>query len=632
MVLDSDDRQRFKTGTQRFFKRFCVAVMFVVIVTSIIAPFYGFETIATAQAQDQEESGPGDLVFTGSYDNTIKAIYSNNGTTKWTFSGHSNRIQSLKVGPDGQTLYSGSADLTVRAIDISDGSQKWSNTDWSNNIVSVTVSHDGDTVYAADNQGRIKEIDESSGSTGWSIQPSNSNTVELETTETGGLFGGVGTNLYEISTTDGSILQNVSISAGPQEIDSTSDGSSLYIGQMDGTVKRYTSDSLSVDWSISGYSNENSIALSPDESVLYVGDGNGNLDAIQVSDQSYEWQTSPVSEITRLGISPDGSQLYGVTGSSAQAYESSDGSSIWTNNDHSNDIISLASGGRYSVPPPVFQVSGKVTNDKQDPIKSATVSIQNQTDGSIIDTDNTDGTGRYNVSATNGTYDIVAELPGYDNITKQVTIDGSDKTVDFTLTRLDNQLSINTRPFLNHGQTDNYTVSLENDTGRYDVTDSATVTSNNTTVVAIDSQATEVVATSDISINQRTYVEATYTDSEGRQLTATQNVTVANATVENLEILPTWTRITASLGGGTGGVYQPSGEDFTLRVILVATILGTAVALVSRVFAGLATQAIVITIGWVAGWVGNGVLIVGFMMAMFIGLNIAGNIDYTVRR
>jgi len=152
------------------------------------------------------------------------------------------------------------------------------------------------------------------------------------------------------------------------------------------------------------------------------------------------------------------------------------------------------------------------------------------------------------------------------------------------------------------------------------VTDTATVTSSNTSVVTVDSQAAELVATSNLQVNDRVTVTATYTDQNGNTYTTQQNVTVANETVENIGILPTASRFTASI------------DDQTIQAILVAIGFGAAASIIASSFAGLGATTLIMTIAWLADYVGDGMIIVTVLVALFIGLNMALNIDYTVTK
>jgi uncharacterized membrane protein len=137
--------------------------------------------------------------------------------------------------------------------------------------------------------------------------------------------------------------------------------------------------------------------------------------------------------------------------------------------------------------------------------------------------------------------------------------------------------------------------------------------------VTVDQNRNEISATTDIQINNRTNITASYTNGS-ETYEATQNVTVANATVSNLKILPTVTAYSAALG------------DWSIIVFIIAAMLGVVGTRVSTAFGGLALSQVVILGGWFGQFVGTGITMASVFVAMFIGLNLAANIDYTVRK
>lgn len=285
---------------------------------------------------------------------------------------------------------------------------------------------------------------------------------------------------------------------------------------------------------------------------------------------------------------------------------------VWLdgNEDHLTDEISL------NTDPPDDSLSGQVTDQAGDGIEGATV----ETNTSVSTT--TNDTGHYTADLVDGAYNLTAYKDGYVNDTATVTINNPDPTTqDFTLVEDTRALQIDTRLFIEHGETVPYTIIHGKADGtRENVTASATVTSDNTSVVTVDTSTFELNATDDVTVNNRTFVTANYTRDDGQELVARQNVTVANKTVENLDILPPVTRFGASI------------SDRTVQVIILATAVGVAAAIFAGVFAGVAGLTMAMLMGWVIGFVGDGMIIITLITAMFIGMNVAGNVDYTVRR
>jgi hypothetical protein len=269
-----------------------------------------------------------------------------------------------------------------------------------------------------------------------------------------------------------------------------------------------------------------------------------------------------------------------------------------------------------------YNVTGVVRDDDNNRLDGVEITVVNVSQGTEVGTDTTTSIGRYDVGQLqNGTYEIFANKSGYVNDSQEFTVNGQDREIDFTLRSFNASLRLDVRAYLEHGQSTNYEViaTLENGT-RLDVTDQATVTSGDTNVITVDQATNRLTATEDRSVNQRVFISADYTTPDGKTFETGQNVTVANATVENVEILPTGPRVSASF------------EDTTIQVIIVAVMGGIAASWVASSFAGLSAVTIIMTIGWFAGRVGDGMLLVTIVTSVFIGLNVATNVDMTMMR
>jgi hypothetical protein len=282
------------------------------------------------------------------------------------------------------------------------------------------------------------------------------------------------------------------------------------------------------------------------------------------------------------------------------------------------------SGKTFSVE--TYTISGQVTDEQTgDGIANATINITNSTSGAAVANTTTDGSGFYSVSVENGSYDVKADAEDYFSETESVSIDASSVVQDFQLTPQSAALVLRHRTYLEHGQQTPYTVTFQNITngtvaGTEDVTNSATVTSGNVEVVTVNTNEQTLIATQNTSVNERTYIEATYTK-DGKTYTARRNITVANQTTENLEILP-----------GTAVRSSAVLLDTTIQALIVATFVGIIGARVATAFAGLGMMQMTIVAGWFVGYVSVGMAMVGLFTALFVGLNMAANIDYTVRR
>ena len=211
----------------------------------------------------------------------------------------------------------------------------------------------------------------------------------------------------------------------------------------------------------------------------------------------------------------------------------------------------------------------------------------------------------------------------YNGTEKWFTDGGFDVTAGYESapepTVTDPALRIDTRNYIKHGNNASYEIYYTNpntgETSLVNGENGLSLNSSNTSVFTVNTVAERLEATSDTSINQRERFTAEY-----QGLTAQENVTVANQTVENLPILPGITRI--------GATYK----DSNIVLILIGTLLGVVATRVSSAFAGIGALQLTLVAGWFVDLVSLGVVLVGLFAALFIGLNLAANIDYAVSR
>lgn len=183
----------------------------------------------------------------------------------------------------------------------------------------------------------------------------------------------------------------------------------------------------------------------------------------------------------------------------------------------------------------------------------------------------------------------------------------------------DPMLTLNTRELFAPGSTHEYTVRetrYQNGMNRsYIVTDNATVESLNTSLLTVND------ANNTLTANQSAGPGAVTIRAQYNNSTTYKEVVVAEPTVQNLAILPTFTwRINAVLG------------DSFFQALLVSLFVGVATTRYTSAFGGLSASQVMLTVGWFAGYVPWVFGTLGLFLALFIGLNLAANIDYSVRK
>lgn len=262
---------------------------------------------------------------------------------------------------------------------------------------------------------------------------------------------------------------------------------------------------------------------------------------------------------------------------------------------------------------------GRVSEDgSPNAIENATVDVDQN--GNDVTETTTDADGEYDVRLQNGTYNVTVSKSGYISNTRKITVQGETEA-NFELVNLSARLELEFNPYMKHGKSQEYTVKFHNATSGNveDVTDNASVSSGNTSVVTVDLVNNRLVSTNNTSINRRTYIRAEY-QAGGETYATDRNLTVANETIKNTKILPPVQKFTATL------------KDTQWQVIFLGATLGAAVSLIATSWAGIAAYQMVITAGWILGRVDHGIALVALFVSLFIGLNVATNVDYSVIR
>lgn len=266
-----------------------------------------------------------------------------------------------------------------------------------------------------------------------------------------------------------------------------------------------------------------------------------------------------------------------------------------------------------------YTVSGKVQNIDNIGIAGATVS----NNGTAPDTQ-TNSAGNYNISLVNGTYQLNATKQDFNRDTAIITVNGSDVTQHFTLLKNGSQFQLQANPYMEHGSTQSYKIVYTRNLGNgqlhaADLTNQANISSNNTSVVTVDTSANELIATTNEDINNQVNITANYTDQNGKFWEDTVQITVANQTMENIDIMPPSQYVNTFLGVGESGTVYGLGSE--IQWILLAVIFGAVIGAVGdNEWIGLAGITIFIIIFWLIGPISLGILMISVLFAIAIGL------------
>lgn len=596
----------------------CIALLLAptgIAVAQEEQPVTRWKKTTTDTPRDVAVTPDGDHVAISTNGGDIKLLNASDGSEVWSFHADDAIARAVTSGPD--RIYYG-IDGHVGALDQDTGSLVWAE--------NYTIDTDGvprgiefmdGNAYTQHSTGLIS-WEGSTGNVNWKINESDedwSRTNQLDAKDgviyTASQHNDAGARLYRYDGSTGSELAASNFSVEFNDhwgIDVSNDSQHVYAasassGTDNDDVLGMDADAGGKIWGVetdddSGVGNRingRHVASSPTDNVIFVdGLDKNHIRVMSASNGLTDklWTTS--GEADGLAISPDGSTLYAAL----------QGSELWA----------IDTGGGHTV-------SGEVNDQRNQAVEGATIIANGSAEN---DSAVTAADGSYELTLLNGTYNLTAYKDGYINDTATVTVSG-DVTQDFTLIEEDAALSIDARHYMEHGEKTPYSITYGeiDESGNFvrkDVTNETTVSSNNTTVVTVDAIATELVATSERGVNDQTYITANYTNDDGETFTNQHNVTVANKTVENLDILPPVIRFTATL------------DDKTMQTILIATGVAVVAAIVAGAFSGIAAFTVIMSMGWVMGIVPDGTIIVVVLTAAFIGMNVAGNVDYTVRR
>ena len=108
-------------------------------------------------------SPDGQTICSGGDDNNIKVWDLATGRLKATLTGHREWVGSVAISPDGRTVVSGSLDNTIKVWDLATGHLKTTFIGYSGGVYSVAISPDGQTVVSSGGDQTLKVWDLATG-------------------------------------------------------------------------------------------------------------------------------------------------------------------------------------------------------------------------------------------------------------------------------------------------------------------------------------------------------------------------------------------------------------------------------------------------------------------------------------
>ncbi|MEP0856596.1 serine/threonine protein kinase [Trichocoleus sp. DQ-U1] len=248
----------------------------------------------------------GEMLASGSLDNTIKLWNLNTGQEISTLKAHSKSVGAVAISPDGQILASGSWDNTIRLWNLKKADKVRTLIGHSSQVVSVAFSPNGEILASS----------------------SLDNTIKLWDLKTG----------QEIHNLSGHSNWVVSIAFSP-------DGQMLASGSWDNTVKLWNLNNGQEIRTLHGHSNYvNSVAFSPDGQMLASGSWDNTAKLWNLNNgQEIRTLHGHLKAVYAVRFSPDMQTLAsGGMDDTIKLWNPSTGRELYTLKGHFNNVVSLA--------------------------------------------------------------------------------------------------------------------------------------------------------------------------------------------------------------------------------------------------------------------------------------------------
>lgn len=168
-------------------------------------------------------------------------------------------------------------------------------------------------------------------------------------------------------------------------------------------------------------------------------------------------------------------------------------------------------------------------------------------------------------------------------------------------------LELRVSPYMKYNESQEYNVVFEDGVPK-DVTENATVTSDNPTAINVDDSSQTLNATNDENISKRVTIRAEYTNNSETYY-SNKSVTVASLTLDNVEILTPLYATIAIIG------------NTKIQFIIFVIVIGIGGSIATTEYGGIGLMLLCLIFGWVAGWINVGIMLSSFFFALFIFIN-----------
>lgn len=193
-------------------------------------------------------------------------------------------------------------------------------------------------------------------------------------------------------------------------------------------------------------------------------------------------------------------------------------------------------------------------------------------------------------------FNVVTYRHNFDDVT--ITTQGFGKTI-----------RLEVKKYMDHDTKEPYIVVLNDSGSESDITDSTNVTSQNTSVITVNDSNNELIATNDTSINRNVTINAEYSG-----ITDESYVIVANASMENIDILPNTKWIKAFSGFEEASNNYGLGSE--IQWIFFIIIMMVTFTHLANKWVGIGIGEILLILFWITQYISLGV----FLGSMVFGI------------
>lgn len=561
----------------------------------------------------------------------IFSFYESNGSTKWSITNEgSTHFTSITIGPNKKRVYVGTAfnDFSVNSY--------WVNNQTADFTGGATDSDDvfqfdngTNSIYAGmESKGTLKKID-IDGNVQWENRLEKDSAFADINLEYDNNFIFAGSKDGDIPMlhkydSNGNIQFNFTNTTNVEGIDANQKQEIVAIASSNGILAiNYSNPNNNTLWTFNestSYSEPNIDIIEGGNTTIYAINTNSN------TIESIDTGLTTKTEVTGIVEDRGGNS---ISNANVRVYQSGSLVTSTSTNNNGNFNLDLEDGsyevnvtktGFYSNNSTTFTVpdttnlnikieripavSGIIINkSSKNPVNNSTVRIfNNSVEITNETTDNNDG--RFGFSLDNGTYTLNVTHQNYKDYEQTITINGNTSLGDIEITPKEYNLVIGASPWQNHGTVKDYTVWFNDDV----ITENATTTSSNSTILSVNQTTFTLNATDNTNLTGEINITATY-NVDGKTLRASRNVTVAPLEMKYIDILsPLYASFTIA-------------KNTAIQYIVLTSLLGAFVAYVIGCLGGIAIMMISLIIGWVAGWVGLGILLSSVFGGIFIMLN-----------